>query len=232
MIWRRAIFMAVVCLLVSSPGHARQNWQTQKEMEVAATHFLNQHFGDEYELKYKFGRLDTRLKLAKCQKALHVFLPVNREPVGSVSMGIRCPQPEWKIHLPVRVSAFTQVLVARHPIPRNTIIKQEDLQSIREDIGRYYAGVFTKTEDLVGMVASRSIRDNAVITPRMVKPKRLIKRGDMITIIAESNGLQIRTKGEALMDGHRGQVIQVKNHRSGRQISAEVIAQSTVRVKL
>jgi flagella basal body P-ring formation protein FlgA len=106
------------------------------------------------------------------------------------------------------------------------------LQYVRQDISRYYAGVFTQSEDLVGMVAKRSIRHDAVITPKMVKPKRLIKRGDMITIIAESNGLRIHTKGEALMDGHRGQIIQVKNQRSGRQVSAEVIAQSTVRVKL
>lgn len=230
--WLTAIFMATVCLIFVSPVHAQKQWQTPTDLEIAAKTFLHHHFADHYQLKLEFGKLDKRLRLAKCQQKLQVFLPVNREPVGSVSLGIRCISPEWKIHLPVKVKAYTQVLVANRPIVRNSVIQQDDLNFIRQDIGRYHAGVFTNPDDLVGMVAKRSIRHNAVITPRMVKPKRLVKRGDMITIIAESGGMKIRTMGEALMDGHQGQVIQVKNNRSGRKVSAEVIARLTVKVNL
>jgi len=230
--WQCAIFMATLCLLLAHPGYAQQQWQAHTDLETAATDFLQQHFADRYELKLKFGKLDRRLRLAKCEQPLRVFLPSNRKPIGSTTMGIRCIQPTWKVHIPVRVQAYTQVIVATRPIVKNSIIVQADLQFIRQDISRYSAGVFTNPEHLIGMVAKRSIRHDAVITPRMVKPKRLVSRGDTIAIIAEANGLTIRTTGKALMDGHQGQIIQVKNSRSGRQISAEVIARSTVRVRM
>jgi len=230
--WHGVIFMAAFCLLVATPGYAQKQWQAHVDLEAAATDFLQQHYEDRYELELKFGKLDRRLRLAKCKQALRVFLPSNREAVGSISIGVRCNEPTWKVHIPVKVKAYTQVLIATRPIAKNSIIDRADLQFIRQDVSRYSAGVFTKTEHLVGMVAKRSIRHDAVITPRMVKPKRLVNRGDIISIIAEANGLTIRTTGKALMDGHQGQIIQVKNNRSGRQISAEVIGRSTVRVRM
>lgn len=226
------IFMASFCLLSVMPAHAQIQWQAHADLEIAASKFLHQHFDDRYELKLKFGKLDQRLRLSKCQEALRVFLPSSREPIGSATLGVRCTQPQWKVHVRVHVKAFTEVLVASRPLARNSNISKDDLQFVRQDISRYPAGVFTETDHLIGMTAKRSIRHDAVITPRMVKPKRLVNRGDIISIIAESNGLKIRTSGEALMDGHQGQVIQVKNNRSGRKISAEVIARSTVRVKM
>ena len=230
--WQCVIFMAALCLLTPRSGYAQKQWQPHADLEAAATQFLDQYFEDRYELKLKFGKLDSRLRLAKCEPARRVFLPSNRKPIGSISMGVRCIQPSWKVHIPVRVQAFTQVLVATRPIVKNSIINQADLQFVRQDISRYSAGIFTQPEHLIGMVAKRSIRHDAVITPRMVKPKRLVNRGDVISIIAEANGLTIRTSGKALMDGHQGQIIQVKNNRSGRQISAEVIARSTVKVRM
>jgi len=230
--WSSVIFMASLCLLSATSSYAQKQWQAHTDLEVAASKFLHQHFADRYEVKLKFGKLDRRLRLARCQHDLRVFLPSNREPLGSSTIGIRCTQPEWKIHLPVKVMAFSEVLTASRPLARNSVIQESDLQFVRQDISRYPAGTFTNKADLVGMTAKRSIRHDAVITPRMVKPKRLVNRGDIISIIAESNGLKIRTTGEALMDGHHGQIIQVKNNRSGRKISAEVIARSTVRVKM
>ena len=230
--WQGVTFMAIACLVFVGPVYGKNSWQTQADLEMAAKTFLYQHFADRYELKIEFGNLDKRLRLARCKQKLRVFLPVNKQPVGSVSLGIRCTNPGWKVHLPTKVKAFTDVLVASRPIVKNSVIQLSDLQLVRQDIGRYYSGVFTNPENLVGMVAKRSIRHDTVITPRMVKPKRLVKRGDTITIIAESNGMSIRTTGEALMDGHHGQIIQVKNKRSGRQVSAEVIARLTVKVNL
>ena len=230
--WPSVIFMTIACLFFTVPAYAQKQWQSHRDLEVAATKFLHQHFDKHYTLKLKFHKLDKRLLLAKCQQALRVFLPSNREPLGSASLGIRCTQPHWKIHIQVKVKAYTQVLVANRPIAKNSVIGQADFQFERQDISRYPAGVFTSADNLIGMVAKRSIRHTAVITPRMVKPKRLVNRGDIITIIAEIGGLKIRTTGEALMNGHQGQIIQVKNNRSGRRVSAEVVARSTVRVKM
>jgi flagella basal body P-ring formation protein FlgA len=82
------------------------------------------------------------------------------------------------------------------------------------------------------MVLKRPMPSGSVFTPREVMPKRLVRRGEPVMILAQSGGMTVRVEGEALMDGHHGQMIRVQNSRSGREITAEVIAASTVRVKM
>ena len=230
--WLTVILMAIFALYVTGNTLASTVIQEHRSLQTAVKHYLDDRLADKYELTFKFGRLDKRLRLEKCQTELKVFTTGNRTPIGSVSIGVRCENPTWRVRLPVHVYAYTDVLVAKHPIPRGEMITKNHLQYERHNVGRYHAGVYTDMESLVGMIAKRPIRDTAVITARMVKPRLLVTRGEMITIIAEGNGLKIRTSGKALMDGQQGQVIQIVNNRSGRKLSGEVVARSTVRVKM
>ncbi len=230
--WLTVIFMAVFALYLTGNALAKPIYQSHTSLQQVIKTYLQDNYADKYELSLKFGRLDKRLRLKKCTTELQVFTTSNKEPVGPTSIGVRCENPGWRVRVPVHVHAYTDVLVAKHPIPRGEMITQSHLSFVRHDVGRYHAGVFTDINSLLGMIAKRPIRNTAVITARMVKPRLLVSRGEMITIIAEGNGLKIRTSGKALMDGHRGQVISVKNTRSGRKLSGEVVARSTVRVKM
>ncbi len=53
-----------------------------------------------------------------------------------------------------------------------------------------------------------------------------------MTIIAKSGGLVIKTQGEAQQDGNRGELINIKNSRSGKTLRARVIEVETVEVNL
>jgi flagella basal body P-ring formation protein FlgA len=59
----------------------------------------------------------------------------------------------------------------------------------------------------------------------------LIRRGDVVRIIAESNTFRISTKGEAKEDGGKGERIRLVNLRSKKNIYAEVVDPGTVRVQ-
>ena len=230
--WFTVIIMMVLALYFAGYPAAAPVYETQESLQQAIKQHLQQKFAGQYDLTITVARLDNRLRLQKCQGPLHVFAPGTRPTLGATNLGVRCTTPAWKVHVPVNVKAYTDVLVARHPIPRGEAITKDKLTFMRHDVGRYHTGVFLNVDDLDGMIARRTIRDKAVITAQMIKPRRLISRGEVITIIAEINGLKIRTAGEALMDGHQGQIIRVKNSRSGRKLSGEVIARSTVRVKM
>jgi flagella basal body P-ring formation protein FlgA len=58
----------------------------------------------------------------------------------------------------------------------------------------------------------------------------MVMRGQHVTIIAESGGLDLRVKGKALMDGRQGQTIQVKNLSSQKLIYAQVVGTGMVKV--
>lgn len=207
-------------------------WQDHAAIHEAAKQFIEAYFDASYEIHVKVSALDNRLLLEDCQGPLHTFMPYNKPPLGAVSIGVRCNQPAWKVHVPAQVQAYTPVMVAKQPITRGALITNADVDIQKREISRYSAGIYTEADRLLGMVAKRNIRQADVLTPRMLMPRRLVSRGQTVTIIAEINGMQIRTKGEALMDGHQGQSIRVENQRSGKKITGEVIALSTVRIKM
>jgi len=230
--WLTVILMAIFTLYITGNALASTVLQEHSTLKLAAKHYIYERLADKYKLTLNFGLLDKRLRLKKCKTELKVFATGNKAPIGPTSIGVRCENPRWRVHMPVHVHAYTDVLVAKHPITRGEMITKSHLIFERHDVGRYYAGVYTDMKNLIGMIARRPIKNTAVITAQMVKPRLLITRGEIITIIAEGNGLKIRTAGKALMDGKHGQVIRVVNNRSGRKLFGEVIARSTVRVKM
>jgi flagella basal body P-ring formation protein FlgA len=209
-----------------------EQWQDHNMLLQTAREFIEQSFDEGYELDITVTNLDSRLLLDACQGPLHAFLPYHKPPVGAVSVGVRCEIPEWKVHIPVQVRAYTEVMVTKQPITRGAMVTANDVQRMKREISRYQSGTYTDLNQVVDMVAKRDIRQDSVLTPRMLEPRRLVSRGQEITIIAELNGMQIRAKGEALMDGHQGQIIRAENSRSGKKISGEVIAPATIKVKM
>lgn len=225
--------MAIICLfLPASHLVAKEKIESRQAIYKAASQYIENQFDESYKLDIQIGYLDKRLRLASCQQPLDAFFPAQRHHLGATSVGIRCSEPGWKVYVPVQIRAYTSIITTKHPLPRGTILSQSDLQIEKREISRYRAGIFKKLEQVVGMMAKRAMVQGTVLTPTLVEPKRLVKRGQFVTILAETGGLLIRVKGEALMDGHHGQTVQVKNSRSGRKFSAEVVAPHTVRVKM
>ena len=130
------------------------------------------------------------------------------------------------------IHAYVPVLTASRPLAKDTVLAASDITLRKREISRYRSGVFKDKQQLIGMVLKRPLADGSVITPRQVMPKRLVRRGEPVIIMAKTGGMTVRVQGKALMDGHNGQMIQVRNTRSGRKLQAEVIATATVRVKM
>ncbi len=223
---------AILCLLAGSLQVEATQWQNHDAIRDAARQFVHDYFDKHHRLDVKIGYLDQRLHLSTCQGALHAFMPVNTPPMGTTTIGIRCEFPGWKVHVSAQVRVYTRVVVSTRPITRGSLVQAADLGLQEREISRYRRGVYASKKQLLGMVARRPIRQDAVLTPTLLKPRRLVNRGQPVTIVAEYNGLQIRTQGEALADGHKGQIIRVENSRSGKQLAAEVIAPATVKVKM
>ena len=132
----------------------------------------------------------------------------------------------------VQVKAFGPAVISKRALPRGTIIHASDLSIATRELSRAIQGYYTSSEQIEGMELRYSLANGSIIGPKALKPRYLVKRGDIVTILAESNGLHIRVKGMALMDGFRGQSIRIKNTRSKRVLQGEVIASRTVRIKL
>ncbi len=218
--------------LLGLSGPAQAAWQPAESIRQAAADFLARQY-DDPDTRVEIGHLDPRLRLARCRQPLTVErLPGARE-VGRSSLQIRCPdRPGWKIHLGVRIRRFDTVLVARHSLPRGTLLAAEDVMAVRRDVSGLNGGYFRSVAEIRNMVARRSLREGRVLTPAVVTPPKLVRRGQLVTILARAGNLTIRVRGKALADGRRGDTIRVRNTRSRRELQATVVDTGTVQVNL
>lgn len=222
-----------LCLAGTSTGWGSPAFQSPASIRATVEGFLQGRFGAQDDTEFKVGRLDPRLRLRPCRTGLHAELPAQGRALGHTSVVVRCADPNgWKIHVAVRILRYANVLVARRSLPRGTYLQADDVRFERREISRLNHGFFTTLAEIRNMVTRRNLRRDQILTAAGVKPPRLIRRGEHITILARSGGLAIRVGGEALMDGRRGDRIRVRNSRSKRELQATVIAAGTVSVNM
>lgn len=229
-----AILLATACLSYSPKLLARNmEIQPHADIQQTITHYVRSEFPATFQITSKIGKLDPRLRLHKCPQALQAFYPTGARKLGPTTIGVRClGTSPWQIYVPVQVKAFGPAVISKRALPRGTIIHASDLDIATRELSRAIQGYYTSSKQIEGMELRSSLANGSIIGPKALKPRYLVKRGDIVTILAESNGLHIRVKGMALMDGFRGQSIRIKNVRSKRVLQGEVIASRTVRIKL
>jgi flagella basal body P-ring formation protein FlgA len=112
------------------------------------------------------------------------------------------------------------------------VLSRQDLVAVQRDVGALPYGYFTDSETLVGQQLKRPVRPGDILSPAMVAPAPAVERGQTVWIAAESGGIKVTMKGEALADGAIGERVPVRNLSSKRVLEAEVISANLVRVAL
>lgn len=98
----------------------------------------------------------------------------------------------------------------------------------RREIGHLSGGYLLKKDSAIGQVTRRPVQLGQALLSNYLKPPTIIRRGQNITLLARLNSFEVRSSGEALMDGAVGQRIKVLNRRSKRVVEGVVSPDSTV----
>lgn len=210
-------------------------WQDHAAIRHAAQTFLDAFASGQHDgrSEVRLGPLDPRLRLKACAMPLEGFMPPGGRAMGNTTVGIRCPDTDgWSIYVSARINVYGPVLVARQPLARGTVIRETDLELVERNLSSLPYGYYVDHQPLAGMLAKRTIAAATVITPQMVQAPKLIRRGERVTVIAESGALSIRTVGKALNDAKSGDVVQVEAEGSKRVVDGIAVSQGVVKVTL
>ena len=114
--------------------------------------------------KVTAGRLDSRLRLAPCDRPLVAYDSPNGLNRGRGVVGVRCEGSRpWKIYVPVSVALMERVVVNRRPLVRGQTLRAEDLVLSEVDTAGLHKAYFTRLEDVVGLRSKRAVtRGNGV----------------------------------------------------------------------
>lgn len=131
----------------------------------------------------------------------------------------------------VRVQLFREVLVATRAIPRHGVLRVEDVRLDRRDVAGLPPEAFRAAAGAVGKRATKVLSTGEVLMPASVEEPPAVRRGDVVTLVAEASGLRVTTRGEVKEEGRPGQVVRVRNLSSEREIYGRVVNGTTVRVE-
>ncbi len=129
-----------------------------------------------------------------------------------------------------QVEAFDKVLVSGRAISKGETVEPEDIQEAVINVKDIPVGAITDEEHIVGKAAKYAIPMNKAFTVKILESPEVIKRGQFVDIIYETNAVKMVLKGKAKEGGAIGQSIRVMNLSSKKYISATVVDGGTVSV--
>tara|TARA_R110001592_G_scaffold60539_1_gene184145 strand:+ start:2066 stop:2767 length:702 start_codon:yes stop_codon:yes gene_type:complete len=229
----RQIFILIL-LFISSKGFSAT---TEYNLSTQLNNYLitqqNEIAEKGYRSDFDIGNIDPRFNEKSCTLPLEFSL--NRSPLSQANLTVlsECKdETPWKIYITTKFNVYGNVVYASSTLPRSHTIQRQDIEVKEVAINQHYYASFSNIDDVVGMIAKRSIRHGSVIQANLLQAPKLIKQGDDVVIMASTQGIMIRMRGTAMQDGELGQQISIKNNQSERIIKARVSDSGLVSVTL
>lgn len=222
---------ALSAALLAPPAGAAPT-QSLDELQDQARWFLEGlHTDQAGAVEIRVLPPDPRLRLAACGAPLDAFAPPGARTLGATSVGLRCPGPRpWTVYLRARVQVYDEVLVASRHLERGQVLEAADLARERRDLAALPGGYLLDPARAVGLELRRSLRPGAVLTPRALAEPLAVRRGEQVSIIARTPGMEVSSRGVALGDAPQGGRVRVRNSASGRVVEGTVTADHRVEV--
>jgi flagella basal body P-ring formation protein FlgA len=232
----RSIYLTLtfLSLIIVADDLKADQYQSLESIQFQAEEYIMQFdYKTPYLPEFRSNHLDSRLKLANCNKPLHVTFSNLQKMYGRTSLNISCQHsPKWNIHLPIRVKVFDDVLVAQQPINRSQKIDGGMLEYAKKDIALLNQGYFIQKDHLKNKESRLNLKRGSVLTPNNTRPSDIVKSGQNVTLILDYNGINIRASGKALQSARMGQLIKVRNSQSQKIVEGIVSGEGLVKVSL
>jgi len=106
-----------------------------------------------------------------------------------------------------KIKAKLKVYIANKVIKKNELIYPNVIFK-KVNFRHFYSPPLLKITN--NLIASKVISKNAVITKDNTRIKPIILQGDIVSVVFIGNGIEIYSKGKALNDANKGEIIKVQ----------------------
>lgn len=222
---------AIALLAAAAPATAEPALQSLDAVRTAAREHAARLIGSD-AAEVAAAPLDRRLRLAACTTALESFTVGRPDARASrLTVGVRCTRPRpWKLYVPVSVERRVAVVVAARTVPRGRPLSAADLEVVKLPADRAPGRAFAQPDDLLGLMAARTLSPGEAVAPADLARATLVERGRALRLEAGFGGGHVTMAGVALEDGARGEIVAVRNSASGLRVEARVVGRDRVRV--
>ncbi len=221
------LYSLALSVQAGEPRQSLTSIQLQAEAYIEAYPFES-----PYPVSFELAELDPRLHLKPCSRTLDIRFSHADRISGNTSLSIQCRKPvKWKLHLPVRIDLYDDVALNRSPLVRGQAIEKGNIVFRKKKVTALQQGYFTRDNSFARLQARRNLPAGSILTPGNMAEKKLVQSGQMVNILLNIKGLQVKSSGKALQSATLGQVIKVKNLQSNKIIQATVSGNGEVQVR-
>ena len=112
----------------------------------------------------------------------------------------------------LKVSKINEILVLNKSIEKGNYIKKSDLTFIKSSKKNIF---YNSKEELIGRKVKQNLKKGQYIQPRHLFAKYSVNEGDPVVIVSKFKNTEVSTGGVAIKSGNIGDLLEVKNTRSG-----------------
>jgi flagella basal body P-ring formation protein FlgA len=214
--------------------HNKEQTIQPGKIRAAVKRYIVQHAPwDAGQLTIKKIKFNRPVRVPTGKIALQVTAPRHTDWLGGIPFSVGVAVNGKKVSVitvPVNIEVWSDVILTAKPLGRFQPIGYDDLQIKKMDLARVPSSAIVDLDQVVGSRTRRSIAANCILRKDHVEIPPVVKRGDVVSVVAESAHLKISAKGRAKENGSVGDRIKVVNLRSKKVIYALVVDDRTVRV--
>ena len=188
---------------------------------------------DKGMVRIKAVHVPDKVILSKGRIAYKVTTPRSRQLMGNCPLAVDFSvngHAQKRIWATAQIEVLGSVVVTRKPLGRYKPIAEDDIILQTMDLANLPSNVLTDPDAVLGKRTKRAIGVQTPLRADVIELPPLVKRGDLVTIIVESEGLKVTTRGLVKKKGRLGERIPVVNVDSKKVLYARVIDSNTVKI--
>ncbi|MEM6798962.1 MAG: flagellar basal body P-ring formation chaperone FlgA [Planctomycetota bacterium] len=165
--------------------------------------------------------------LAQAQGPIRVAM-TGEPAIGRQRFLVSFTTADGPVRFPVysEVQVATPVVVASRPIARGATITAADVRLMPLAEGQRLRGnelAMASVDEAIGKEAGRSIRPGQPLTDANCLAPMMVRRGELVEVIAGGGGVRIRRTLKARVDGRLGETIEVETMEDKQRLQARVV---------
>lgn len=208
---------------------------TREMIEDIVVDFLHTKIPwEKNRVTIKIVQASNGLVLPNRPYSYKVIPPNKTDYLGTVPLRIVFDvfgQPSRKVSATVKIGVETDAIIVQKPIDRNQTIEKDDVTIVSMDMADLPSNIISRLEDAVGKKALRVINPKEVLRADIIEEPPMVRRNDVVSIVAESGSIRITATGEVKESGCRGARIKVVNLSSNKEVIARVMDSKMVQVE-
>lgn len=225
-----ALLSMALCLAAASASAA--TIQPVQSIRSAAEAFVRSQMpSGQSAFVVTAGRLDPRLRLARCGGPLAVSFLSGERLQAQVSVAVGCrAAAEWTVYVSVTVQSRIRVWALTAPRAQGVRLGAADVVAETRLVSGLAAGYVTDLSQLAHSTLRHQLPAGTVLTSNDLLPDFMVRQGEQVTLIASADGIEVQAAGLALQDGRQGALVRVQNATSDKVVQGVVESDRVVDV--